>query len=226
MNTASDMQSRGSQISARSAVGRVALLLASMISSVSAQVLGVDVFICSPTAFKFQLNFSASCPGNVVSSPGIQGTDCYYIKNSTTNLSPVSVVQIQVIELDLNLESAFVQNYIHNFEDGDSVEYTSLSATNITSPSMIPGGIQLNVRGINSDGDSVTNSFIVDYTNSGTYTPIFEVGNQIGWIVFVSIECSSANSQIGSKSHLFRFAVGTCTCSSRVLSSCNFATEH
>ena len=187
MNMANDMQSRGMQTSARSVVGCVALLLASMISSVSAQVPGVDVFICSPTAFKFQLNFSASCPGNVVPSPGIQGVDCFYIQNSTTNLPPVSVTQIQVIELDLNLENAFVQNYIGNFEDGDSVEYTSLSATDITNPSKIPGGIQLNVRGINTAGVSVTNSFIVDYTNSGTDTPIFEVGNQIGWIVFVSI---------------------------------------
>lgn len=187
MNMASDTRSRGSQTSTRLIVGCVALLLASMISSVSAQVPGVDVFICSPTAFKFQLNFSATCPGDVVASPGIQGVDCFYVKNSTNYMPPVSVVQIQVIELDLNLENLFVQNYIGNFEDGDSVEYTSISAKDITNPSQVPGGIQLNVNGVDTDGVPVTNSFIVDYTNSGTDTPIFEVGNQIGWIVFVSV---------------------------------------
>jgi hypothetical protein len=120
--------------------------------------------------------------------------------------TPVSVGQIQVIELDLNLENAFVQNYIGNFEDGDSVEYTSISAKDITNPSQIPGGIQLNVQGIDTNGDSVTNSFIVDYTNSGTDTPIFEVGNQIGWIMFVSTKWSMKNYQIGSKAQLVHFA--------------------
>lgn len=184
------MRSRDAQIAKRSRssfLGSVLLLLSTSTPSVTAQVIGQDIFICSPTAFTFTLDFSGDCPGTVEEGPGIEGLDCFFLRNSTIDPRPASVKTIQILELDLDLNTIFVDNFVGNFQDGDSVEYSSVSAGDITDDSQVPGGIQLNIVGTDANGLQITNSFIVEYTNDGAVSPILFVGDQIGWVVFVSI---------------------------------------
>ena len=165
-----------------------ALAFALLASSAAAQTPGVDVFICSPTSMTFTLNFTAVCPGNIFERPGIADTDCFYELpgNTTERLPIVSVISIQIIEVNLDLTPAHVENFVGDYQDGDSIEWTSVSATDIVNSSQVPGGIQFVVRGVDENGGIIKNSGIIDYSNDGSVSPIFEIGDQIGWIVIVS----------------------------------------
>ncbi len=168
-------------------LGLVALSLSLLVSSVVASTLGVDVFICSPTSISFTLLSMGGCPGTIA-GPGIAGTDCFFQpdENSTGLIPFVSVSLIQIIEVNLKDLPAHVVNYESNYTSGESIQWTSLSATNITNPSDIPGGIQIIVTGSDENGQTIRNSIAIEYTNDGSVSPIFEIGDQIGWIVIVS----------------------------------------
>ena len=150
-----------------------------------AQVLGTDIFICSPTFITFTLNFSSGCPGSIENGTGIVGTECEFIFNETQLLPIVSVETFQVQELDLDLRTLSVQNF-GPLSDGATVEWNSTSSQNVTDESKIPGGLQFNIVGKTASGLTIVNSAIVQYSNNGNVSPIFEVGDQIGWTVFVS----------------------------------------
>lgn len=169
------------------ATSLLSLLLATLCSSTNAQVVGEDIFICSPSMFTMTLNLTAMCPGTVEEGPGIVGVDCFNLPNATNTMPAVTVTAIQVLELGLSLDTIFVTNYPGAFVDGDFIEYSSVSAAgNITSPDEIPGGLQLNIQGRTENNLPVVNSFLIEYTNDGSVSPIFKIGDQVGWIVFVS----------------------------------------
>ena len=174
----------------RNSVLKSALLLVALVaSSVAAQTPGVDVFICSPTSMTLTLNFTAGCPGTIADGPGITGTDCFTIpeRNTSESFTPVSVSQFQVIEVNIDLTPAGVKNYVGDFQDGDSFEWASISAAKVSNSSQVPGGIQFVVMGIDEKGASFRTTSLIDYTNDGNTSPIFEIGEYIGWIVIVSV---------------------------------------
>lgn len=171
----------------RSLSNSILLVFVTFAASARAQVVGEDIFICSPTAFEFTLNFAGGCPGTIEPSPGIVGSDCTNFANITADNIPVSVRSVQVLELDTNLNNLDVTNFIGAFTDGDTIDYSSVSSEEITDPADVPGGLQLNINGVNAVGQTIVNSIILEYTNAGTYSPILNVGDQIGWIVFVSV---------------------------------------
>lgn len=188
MHSGCSLESSGLLDSLRSSVLYLALLLLAVISSLASGQVVDDLCICSPTTFTFTLDFAGTCPGTVEEGgPGISKVNCFDISNST-DLVPVSVLTIQVLELDLGLQSLNAQRYDGPFEDGDSVTFTSVATGVITEKSEIPGGLQVNTFGTNAEGVPVLNSFIVDYSNSCSDTPIFQIGDQIGWIIIVSVD--------------------------------------
>jgi hypothetical protein len=190
--------------SLRSSILYLALLLLAVISSLASGQVVDDLCICSPTTFTFTLDFAGACPGTVEEGPGISSVNCFDISNST-DLVPVSVSTIQVLELDQGLQNLNGQRYDGPFEEGDSVTFTSVATGVITEKSEVPGGLQVNTIGTNAEGVPVLYSFIVDYSNSCSDTPIFQIGDQIGWIIIVSFD--------------FRYCVGECTFSHFVFSS-------
>jgi hypothetical protein len=164
----------------------ILLLLFTLLLFSDAKVVGKDVFACSPTSFTFGLNFEGECPGNINKTrPGIDGTDCYFVRNSSLALPPIMVRSIQIIENTLELGSLYVETFLGDFEDGDTLEYTSVTAGDLTDENDVPGGIQLNILGEDSNGVPVTNSIIIDYSNSPNEFPVL-IGDEIGWIVIVS----------------------------------------
>ena len=112
-------------------------------------------------------------------------SECEFIFNETQLLPIVSVETFQVQELDLDLRTLSVQNF-GPLSDGATVEWNSTSSQNVTDESKIPGGLQFNIVGKTASGLTIVNSAIVQYSNNGNVSPIFEVGDQIGWTVFVS----------------------------------------
>jgi hypothetical protein len=152
----------------------------------SAKSVGKDVFACSPTSFTFGLNFEGNCPGNINQTrPGIDSTDCYFVPRSGDTLSPITVRSIQIIESTLDLGNLNVETRFEDFEDGDSLEYTSVTAGKLNDENDVPGRIQLNIRGVDTNDNSVTNTVIIDYSNSPDAFPV-QIGDEIGWIVIVS----------------------------------------
>ena len=148
--------------------------------------IGKDIFACSPKSFTFSLNFDGRCPGDIASNLGIDGTDCFFVRDPSNTSPLVTVKSIQIIEVNLDLSNLSVENVNGDFEDGFSWKYDSLTAGELSDEREVPGGIQLNIRGVDKDGNVITNSVIIDYSNEANGYPVLEVGDKIGWIVIVS----------------------------------------
>ena len=102
------------------------------------------------------------------------------------DVTPVVIYSIQFLEVDtsfnvINQDSAYVRGI--DFVSGDTFNYTSISAT---SRGVVPGGMNMVLRGVNANGDPVRNVFTITYTND-CGVPTFEEGDAIGWVVFVSL---------------------------------------
>jgi hypothetical protein len=118
------------------------------------------------------------------------------VTTSDIDTTPVSIYSIQFLEVDtsfnvINQDSSYVRDI--DFMNGDEFTYTSISATE---PGVIPGGMNMVLRGVNAAGEPIRNVFTITYTNDcGIQT--FEKGDEIGWVVFVSfISRCSATSMI------------------------------
>ena len=183
----------------------ILLLSILILAPLDAKKIGKDVFSCSPTSFTFGLNLNGKCPGMIEARPGIDGSDCYFIEDLTSIPTPVSVTQIQILELNLDLLTIYAKTLDGEFDDGYSWEYTSITAGELTDETELPGGIQLNIQGVDSNGIVVTNSIIIDYSNTADAYPILKIGDEIGWIVIVSCLPSlvSPSSDIFGNSPVF-----------------------
>jgi hypothetical protein len=169
------------------------LSLILVLSATESKKVGKEIFSCSPKSFTFRLDFDGQCPGNIASRQGIEGTDCFFIRDPKHTSPLVAVKSIQIIEVNLDLSNLSVKNLNGDFEDGYSWKYDSLTAGELSDKREVPGGIQLNIRGVDSDGNVITNSVIIDYSNKENAHQFLEVGDKIGWIVIVSQASSCAH---------------------------------
>jgi len=109
---------------------------------------------------------------------------------SDMDVEPVSIYSIQFLEVDtefkiINQDSAYVTGI--DFKSGDVFNYTSISAQDAN---VIPGGMNMILRGVNAANEPVKNVFTITYTNDcGIQT--FEEGDAIGWVVFENSEPAS-----------------------------------
>ena len=106
---------------------------------------------------------------------------------------PVVIDSIQFFEVDpdfnvINQDPTYVRDV--EFVDGDMFNYTSISdlmtASSDKENYSIPGGINMVLRGYNAAGERVRNVFTITFTNECD-VPTFEAGDEIGWVLFVSI---------------------------------------
>jgi len=143
-----------------------------------------------PAYFTWQLNFSSPCePANIKYGPGtgIQRYTCGISSpdSSITDLTPVSIRGVQIIELDKNLTAVNAEKQkTLNLTDGDLLNYTSIAATN---PDIILGGISMKLIGDNIQGDEVNLLWTVQYRNSTSNAIVFCPGNSIGWANFTQL---------------------------------------
>jgi len=167
--------------------------------------IGRDVCICSPTTFAFTLDLSNFlCPGvgsiaknnvaTITENIGISETACFIVPIDfgtsffSDDFVAVQAESIEVLELDMNSRAIKVINYEGPFFDGASITFSSIVTTNqITKPSQVPGGLQINSRLKNAADELIIHSFSLDYnTNNCNFTPIFDIGAQSGPYIFVS----------------------------------------
>jgi len=171
----------------------------SLLKGTQAQTTTTESCVCSPFTMSFTLDLSQNCPpANTItgSDKGIDAIFCQIIEepsfgdaDDVTDLVPVEINSVNIFELGLDLtviKQTFLPGVI--LLDGDTLSYDSIINGNSleSTPSQdIPGGLQIVLKGVNTDGMEVTNSFILTYTNRCDVVP-FSEGDSIGWLTVVS----------------------------------------
>jgi hypothetical protein len=157
------------------------------------QEIGVDVCHCAPNTYEFTLDFSLFCPPvNITIGDAVQATTCMvspFGDPTVTDLIPVAVQSIDILELNQNLQVMMQENIAGNFGDGDTFQYTSYAALpgEVVDPDDLPRAIQININGINQFEESIINVYLITFTNNcGSYPVLFE-GQSAGWTRFVSV---------------------------------------
>lgn len=138
------------------------------------------------------ISFPILLPSDFFQGDAIASTSCSvgpYGDELVTDLKPVSVQSIQIVELNQRLQVVVQESISGTFGDGDSFEYVSIVSTPeaITDPVDLPRAIQLNIIGVNAEDQALINIFIITFTNDcGTY-PALDNGASAGWVVLVSL---------------------------------------
>lgn len=175
----------------RFTIGSMGLLLASL-GGASGQTIGEEICACSPSYYEFTLDFELFCPPvNITENDAVDDTSCIvspYTSTNVTDLVPVVVESIDVLELGQGLRVLAQENIVGTFVDGDTFNYTSLTANpeDILDTADIPRGIQINIVGSNQFDEPLINVFIVTFTNNCGAYPVIEQGQSAGWTRFVS----------------------------------------
>lgn len=169
------------------------LLISLFRYTADAQVIGVDICACSSTTYEFTLDFDLTCPPvNITRGDVIAATTCLvspFGDPEVTDLVPVSVQNIDILELNQNLQISVQENIAGSFGDGDTFQYTSIAALpgEIVDPVDIPRAIQLNIIGVNKFDEPIINVYLITFTNNCGRFPVLFEGQYAGWTVFVSI---------------------------------------
>ena len=105
----------------------------------------------------------------------------------------MQVTTVSVLELDRSLRVIAQTPYAGDFRGGDSFTYTSIVGTPegaaTVTPENMPGGLQLDMIGINQLEQPITNVWIILFDNDCGIFPVLEIGDQIGWTILVSAVC-------------------------------------
>jgi hypothetical protein len=170
--------------------------------------IGVSYCACQPSVYTFTFNFSAFCDIATIHGPGVLDDDCFERgiglgSENTNDTVPILITSVSVSELNKNLAVFEQTSYIQNFRDGDSFSYTSILSTpdniNGLTPDTVPGGLQLDLVGINQLEQPITNVWQILFDTVCGIFPILEVGDQIGWTILVST--ISLNFSINLSAH-------------------------
>jgi hypothetical protein len=133
---------------------------------------------------------------------------------NVTDMVPISVSTVQVLELKEDQSVITGSNFDGGFVDGAEITYTSIverAPDNITAATL-PRGFQLVVTGVNAAEQTLVQTSAIIYTGGTLFHrrilvvsifaaylqstlfvlsecgifPLLEIGEQIGWVVFVS----------------------------------------
>jgi hypothetical protein len=153
-----------------------------------------DLCACSPSKYTFKLDFSLTCPPVDVSrNGGISATFCQIspfgdADLNITDLVPVEVQYIDVLELGQGFEVLSQDNITGTFVDGDTFEYESLVTVGEEN---IPKVIQLNIFAYNDAGEPIINFYAIAYSNACDEYPTLIEGESAGWTQFAKLEAPS-----------------------------------
>jgi hypothetical protein len=102
-------------------------------------------------------------------------------------MDKVPVIIGTLIILEVNMDSVISTTTVQGpFEDGDTVEYVSISSYRNLTETYFPFGLQVTMQGMNMAGDAVINTWAIEYTNNCDFEPVFAEDAQIGWTILVS----------------------------------------
>jgi hypothetical protein len=176
--------------------------------------IGTTVCICSPAMYTMTFNFSQTCANTAITGAGVASTDCAiapFQDDNVTNLTPVSVGSIDILELDGDLVLFTQSSRFGTFANGESFAYTSVSSdptmVNITS---YPKALQVSVIGNNAAEKTLFFAGLVIYATDCTIYPVVNVGSTLGWVKFVSLRRSKRSLPL-PMSHVFASLFQDCT---------------
>ena len=146
-----------------------------------------QICACSPSVYEFTFDFSLECePINVsVGNGGVSDPTCLvtgFDNPDTTDLVPVAVSSVQIIEIGQDGGPAAVEQETGDFPDGFTISYTSVSANG----AVLPLAFQIRALARNQGGEPIVIQISIPYTNDCGVFPVLEVNDSIGWFVFVS----------------------------------------
>ena len=171
-----------------------ALLVSSFSLSGAQQEIGTDICYCAPNVYEFTLDFALTCPPvNITLGDAVAATTCLvspYANPEVSDLVPVSVSSIDVLELNQNLQIMVQENIAPKvaYLDGDTFSYISYAAIpgEIVNAEDLPRAIQLNLIGVNKNGEAIINVYLITFTNACGAYPVLSEGQFAGWTRFVS----------------------------------------
>lgn len=169
---------------------QVVVFLILALNYASAQSEG-DFCACQPSSYTITLDFGLECDDSDITTglPGIEGAAC--LLRTTTGVAgeipedpfPLSVISIEITELDQVNEPINQVNYTEIFLDGGSIVFDSVT---LTDSAVLPRTFQAILVGANAAGEELVNTIVILFTQSCTDYPVLTDGMQIGWLVFVS----------------------------------------
>lgn len=166
------------------------LLCFLMLGVPTAAQVGVSICTCQPSAYEMKFNFAKTCEDTAIRGDGVSSTDCAiapFQNQNVTDLVPVTVGSIDILELDEDLVLLTQSSTFGTFVDGDTFNYTSISndPTKINETEY-PTALQISVIGNNKDGETLFFAgLLVFVTNCSVYPTLLE-GSTLGWVTFVS----------------------------------------
>ena len=188
------------------------MLLLTFLADSSAQINGICS--CSPSSFTFTFDFALSCSKDLLlNSGGIQESTCNITPKSDRNITdiiPVVVTSIQVLELNRSSTILNQTDILGNFVSGDSFLYTSLTASGVYAEADIPGQIQVSVTALNTDGKDILMIWVAQYTNACDFYPVFPLNGTTAWTILVSFRPIACKLTYACKSESF-FKRNVCT---------------
>lgn len=153
--------------------------------------LGTTVCICSPATYEISFDFSRNCDNTALQGDGIVTSDCAiapFQDDSVTDLVPVAVGSIDILELDENLVLLTQSSRFGTYGNEDSFPYESISRNpsevNATS---YPRALQVSVIGNNAAGETLFFAGLIVFVTDCSAYPTLMEGSSIGWIRFVRI---------------------------------------
>ena len=168
-------------------LGLILAIFSSLAGSASSQISGTELCACSPRVYELTFDFSLECePINVdLDGGGIEDATCLvagFDNINVTDLIPVAVSSVQLIEIGQDGAPAAVAQETGDFRDGDSITYTSISFEG----AVAPRAFQVRALGRNEGGEPLVLTWAVTYTNNCGVFPVLSVGDNVGWTIFVS----------------------------------------
>eukprot|EP00978_Attheya_sp_CCMP212_P044996 scaffold330459_cov33-Attheya_sp.AAC.1 len=164
--------------------------LFALLTRAGGQEIGGDICSCDPSTYEFTFDFALTCPPiNVTQGGAIETTSCLVSRlgGAATDLVPVAVQSIDILELDQGLSVLAQLTITGNFGDGDSFTYVSIAASpgSITNRTVdTPRAIQLNIVGVNILDEPIISVYIIVFTNDCSAFPVLVNGQSAGWTVF------------------------------------------
>ena len=157
------------------------LILWLLVESVEAQ---GPACSCTPTVYRWRINFDGTCPpNNVQSGPGtgLSGVSCDI---STINSPITNITYVQILELGPTLAQVLKAETSRDIALNDTViEFSSVTSA---LPSVYAVGLQFFARANTESSGTVELQWIVSFSNICEKT-VFQNGNSLGWLTFVSI---------------------------------------
>ena len=169
-------------------LGIFVAMFSSLIGMTNAQIAGTELCACNPRVYELTFDFSRGCePINVDrDSGGIMDATCLvagFDNINVTDLVPVAVSSVQLIEIGQDGGPAAVAQETGDFRDGSTITYTSVSFEG----AVAPRAFQVRALGRNAGGEPIVLQWAGTYSNNCGVWPVLELQDSVGWTIFVSL---------------------------------------